>query len=180
MKQAITETYTFPEGFSAQLTEGMLTVNKSGKSLSRTLVRPLITSSLKGNELTIAAPKGSKIQLKEVRSLIAHVKNLVRGLQNKFVYQLEACNVHFPMTLKVDGKKLVINNFLGEKTPRFARIEDNVDVEVKGAKVTVSSHDIEAAGRTVSLIERATNVRNRDRRVFQDGIFLTERPGRAA
>ena len=84
------------------------------------------------------------------------------------------------MTLKVDGKKLVINNFLGEKTPRFARIEENVDVEVKGPKVTVSSHDIEAAGRTVSLIERATNVRNRDRRVFQDGIFLTERPGRVA
>ncbi len=180
MKQAITESYAFPDGFSAQLNNGTLTVTKAGNSLTRLLTRPLITSALKGNELTIAAPKGRKIQLKEVRSLLAHVKNLVRGLENKFIYQLEACNVHFPMTLKVDGKKLVINNFLGEKTPRFARIEENVDVEVKGPKVTVSSHDIEAAGRTVSLIERATNVRNRDRRVFQDGIFLTERPGRVA
>jgi large subunit ribosomal protein L6 len=135
---------------------------------------------LSGNTLTFTAPKANKIQVKEIRALLAHVRNLVRGLDKKFVYQLEACNVHFPMTLKVEGKRLAINNFLGEKTPRYARIEENVDVEVKGTRVTVSSHDIESAGRTVSLIERATHVRNRDRRVFQDGIFLVERPGRAA
>lgn len=178
MKRSFTESYSFPASITASLTNGTLTVSKSGTELTRLLTRPRIAVALKGNELTFTASKASKIQLKEMRSLLAHVKNLVRGLENKFVYQLEACNVHFPMTLKVDGSKLVINNFLGEKTPRFARIEKNVLVEVKGPKVTVSSADIEAAGRTVSIIERATHVRNRDRRVFQDGIFLVERPGR--
>jgi large subunit ribosomal protein L6 len=180
MKHAFTESYEVPTGISVSLANGVLSLTKSGTTLTRTIARPCVTSTLSGNTLTFTAPKANKIQVKEIRALLAHVRNLVRGLDKKFVYQLEACNVHFPMTLKVEGKRLAINNFLGEKTPRYARIEENVDVEVKGTRVTVSSHDIESAGRTVSLIERATHVRNRDRRVFQDGIFLVERPGRAA
>ena len=44
------------------------------------------------------------------------------GLQNKFVYKLEACNVHFPMTIKIEQGFLIINNFLGEKIPRKAKM----------------------------------------------------------
>ena len=173
-----TESYAIPEGIKADYTNGVLALSKSGGSIARLLTRPRVVVTLKGNEVTFTSLKANKIQVKEIRSLLAHIKNMVKGLDKKFTFALEACNVHFPMTLKVEAGRLVINNFLGEKTPRYARIEKNVEVDVKGPKVTVSSHDLEAAGRTVSLIERSTHVRNRDRRVFQDGIFLVERPGR--
>ncbi len=99
------------------------------------------------------------------------------GLQEEFVYKLEAANVHFPMTLKVDSGFLIITNFLGEKFPRKAKILHSVDVEVKGNLITISSHDKESAGQTAANIERATKVRDRDRRVFQDGCYIVERPG---
>jgi hypothetical protein len=50
------------------------------------------------------------------------------------------------MTLKVEKGKLLINNFLGEKKPRTAIIKPNVNVEVKGQEVFVSSHDKDLAG----------------------------------
>jgi large subunit ribosomal protein L6 len=80
------------------------------------------------------------------------------------------------MTLKVEGSKLAINNFLGEKKPRFAEILPNVNVDIKGQNITVSSPDKEAAGQTAANFEKATKVKNRDRRIFQDGIYIVEKP----
>ena len=102
---------------------------------------------------------------------------MFKGINEKFAYKLEACNVHFPMTLKIEGNKLAINNFLGEKTPRHAEILPNVDVDIKGQVITLTSHDKEAAGQTAANFEKATKVRNRDRRIFQDGIYITQKPG---
>ena len=46
----------------------------------------------------------------------------------------------------------------------------NVRVENK-TDVIVSGIDKEAVGQTAANIERSTTVKNRDRRVFQDGIY---------
>ena len=98
-------------------------------------------------------------------------------MNEKYIYKIEACNVHFPMSLKIEGNKLLINNFLGEKVARVAKILAGVDAQLKGTSITLTSHNKEAAGQTASNMEKATMVRNRDRRVFQDGLFITEKPG---
>ncbi len=79
------------------------------------------------------------------------------------------------MTLKIDGSRLLINNFLGEKTARIAKILPEVVIEIKGQKITITSANKDAAGQTAANVEKATKIRNRDRRVFQDGIYITEK-----
>ena len=81
------------------------------------------------------------------------------------------------MTLKIDGEYLLINNFLGEKTPRKVKISKKVSIEIKGSRITLTSTEKDAAGQIASNIEKVTKIRNRDRRVFQDGIFMIDRPG---
>jgi len=90
---------------------------------------------------------------------------------------MEICNIHFPMNVKVEGNRMIIKTFLGEQVDRTAKILPNVNVDIKGNKITITSHDKEAAGQTAANIETATKVKGRDRRIFQDGIFLTERNG---
>ena len=73
------------------------------------------------------------------------------------------------------GKDLIIKNFLGESAPRKLRIHAGVTVKVNGDIVRIESVDKELAGMTASDIELVTRIRNRDRRVFQDGIFIVRK-----
>ena len=80
------------------------------------------------------------------------------------------------MTMAVKGNQLVVNNYFGERVPRTANILAGVDVKVQNkVEVVVSGMDKEAVGQTAANIERCTTVKNRDRRVFQDGIYLLEK-----
>jgi large subunit ribosomal protein L6 len=77
------------------------------------------------------------------------------------------------MTLAVKGNIFVVNNYFGERVPRNANILSGVDVKVsKKVEVVVSGIDKELVGQTAANIEKCTTVKNRDRRVFQDGIYL--------
>ena len=109
-----------------------------------------------------------------------HVTNLLLGLQKKFVYKLESCFVHFPMTVEYDKKnnQIVIKNFLGEKKQRIAKVLPGVEIDIDKNIITLTSHNKELAGQTAGNFEKATHIRNKDRRKFQDGIYLTEKPGR--
>lgn len=178
MKQKIEEKIKIAEGVSCSIVDGILICSKSGSELRRNVRIPNITVKVHGDEISFSCEKGNKKDLKVIRSHLAHMRNIFKGLDKKYVYQLESCNVHFPVTLKIDKSKLTINNFLGEKVPRHAVILPNVDVEIKGAKITITSHSKEAAGQTAANFEKATIVRNRDRRIFQDGIYIIEKPGR--
>lgn len=177
MKQEINEMVKIPEGITCEYTEGILKCSKSSTSLELKLDIPKIEVSVRDGQIMIHSKKANRVQRKTVNSVIAHIKNIFAGLDEKFTYKLEAVNVHFPMTLKVEGDTLVINNFLGEKVPRTAKILENVDVEIKGQQIIISSHYKSLAGQTAANFEKATKVGNRDRRIFQDGIYITSKPG---
>ncbi|MEK6825211.1 MAG: 50S ribosomal protein L6 [Nanoarchaeota archaeon] len=176
MRKELKESITIPQGIECKVEGKILTCKKEGVEISRKLTLPGILISLESNNITIHTPKGNKNDYKKIKSTIAHIQNMFFGINNKFTYSLEACNVHFPMTLKTEPGKLIINNFLGEKVPRTAKILPQVIMEVKGTKITLTSQDKEAAGQTAANIEKATKIRYRDRRIFQDGIFITSKP----
>lgn len=177
MKNKIEEKISIPEGFSCEYKNQIIICKKDSINLFRKIDVSDIEIKIKDSVITLYCKNATKREKKIINSFIEHIKNMFKGMNEKFAYKLEACNVHFPMTLKIEGNKLAINNFLGEKTPRYAEILPNVDVDIKGQVITLASHDKEAAGQTAANFEKATKVRNRDRRIFQDGIYITQKPG---
>jgi len=93
---------------------------------------------------------------------------------------MEIAYVHFPMTVELDEGKnqITIKNFLGEKKPRICKLIKGADVKIDGKVITVESHNKEIAGQTAANLEKATFVKGKDRRKFQDGIYIVEKPGR--
>ena len=101
---------------------------------------------------------------------------MIRGVNEGFTYELKICSGHFPMTVKKEGEEVVISNFLGEKIPRKSKIIQGVDLEVKGDMIIVKSPDREKAGQTAANLEKATFIKKRDRRIFQDGCYIVSKP----
>ncbi len=177
MKNQIIEEIEIPSGINCEYKDGFFICKKDSMESKKKIAIPNISLDLKDNKIILSSIKANKKDRKKIISYISHVKNIFEGFDKKYIYHLESCNVHFPMTLKIEGNKLAISNFLGEKTPRYANILPNVDVQIKGSMITITSYDKEAAGQTAANFEKATKVKNRDRRIFQDGIFLTKKPG---
>jgi large subunit ribosomal protein L6 len=102
---------------------------------------------------------------------------MIKGVTQGFTYKMKVVYSHFPITVKVQGREVIVENFLGEKVPRKTEIFGNCVVKVSGQDITVEGINKEEVGQTVARIEQLTRVKNRDPRVFQDGIYLVERDG---
>ena len=82
------------------------------------------------------------------------------------------------MTVTHDKNKIIIKNFLGERIPRKAEIQENVEVKIEGELITIISTDKEKAGQSAANIEKATRIKGRDNTSLQDGSYIIKKCGK--
>ena len=161
-----------PEKVKLEYKDGNLKVTGPKGSLSRSFSNPKISIEVTPKEIRISADLPNRKEYALVGTFEAHIKNMLLGVTNGYVYKMKIVYSHFPIKVTVKGTKFHIENFLGEKFPRYADISPEAKVEVSGDQVTVSGIDLERVSQTAANIEKATVIRNYDPRVFQDGIYI--------
>lgn len=178
MRQDYFKEIEIPEGVEVTINRGLVSVK--GPEGENTREFPLRNLELKkkDNKVVIGKKGSTKREKKLINSMKAHIANMIKGVKEKFEYTLKVCSSHFPMTVECSGRELTIKNFLGEKKPRKTTIPKGAEVNVDKEIITVKSTDKELAGQAAATIERATELRKKDRRVFQDGIFITNKAGK--
>ena len=176
MKKKIEEKIEVPEGVTVSFQEGIITVKGPKGELQRTFSDPWMLVRIEGNSIMITVDKATKREKTLLYTYIHHIKNMLTGVVEPKVYTLKICAGHFPMNVTLSGKIFSVKNFLGEKTPRTLDIPEGVQVKVEGDLITVESINIELAGQTAGRLERLTRITNRDLRIFQDGIYILEKP----
>jgi len=164
-----------PEGVTATMEGTTFVVEGPKGRLTREMRYPGIDISCDGTVFTASTASTRKKISAMVGTYAAHARNMCGGVTEGYVYKMKVVYSHFPIQLKKTDTALEIVNFLGEKKPRVARISEGVTVSTGNDEVTVSGIDKELVGTTAARIERATHVRNRDPRVFQDGIYIIEK-----
>lgn len=178
MADGYREEVALPAGVTVSLTGRTVIVKGPKGEVSRQFIDKCLSLRVEQGKLVLATVGSSKQEKRAINSATAHVANMIHGVQSPYVYKLKVCSSHFPMTAQVAGGEFVVKNFLGEKVPRKMRLSQGVTVKVAGSDIVVESPDIEAAGRTAGALELLTFIAKRDRRIFQDGIHLYEKPGR--
>ena len=163
-----------PDNVKVVIENNIINIKGEKGELKRFFSHPKIELKINNKILEI---HGKDIRRKEkaiIGAISAHINNMIKGVSKGFEYKMKTVFSHFPIKTLVEKNQFIIQNFLGERSPRRVEILPGVTVEVKGEFVTLKGIDKEKVGQTVANIERATMVKNRDIRVFQDGVYLVE------
>jgi len=173
------KTVKIPDGITASLDKWKVSIKGKKGILERSFYSSLfskrVSIKLENNTFTVNTAE-TRRQIKSfVGTIASHIENMILGVQSGYEYRMKIIYMHFPMTVKVQGKEVVVSNFLGEKSPRKASIIGGTKVELKGDEIILTGTNKEEVGQTANLIERATWIKARDRRVYQDGCFITSR-----
>jgi large subunit ribosomal protein L6 len=165
-----------PDDVSAEVDHLELTVSGPNGSVTRRLWYPDVSVSVEDDSVVIESDAEDAKTNATVGTFESHVENMIHGVTEGWEYKMEVFYAHFPMQVDVQGGEVVIENFLGEKAPRRTTVRGDTEVQVDGEELTLSGPDKEAVGQTAADIEQLTRVKDKDTRVFQDGVYITEKP----
>jgi large subunit ribosomal protein L6 len=110
-----------------------------------------------------------------VGTLRSHIENMITGVTKGFTYKLKIVFSHFPISVKLKNKTVLIENFTGERNPRKAKVVGNVQVKIQSEDIFIQGMDLEEVSQTAANIEQATKVKRKDPRIFLDGLYVYER-----
>ncbi|WP_435184844.1 50S ribosomal protein L6 [Halobellus sp. EA9] len=165
-----------PDEVSAEVSNLDLTVEGPNGSVTRTLWYPSVSVSVEDGHVVIASEEADAKTNATVGTFESHVSNMIHGVTEGWEYEMEVYYAHFPMQVNVEGDEVVIENFLGERAERRTPIRGDTEVQVDGETVTLTGPSKEDVGQTAADIEQLTRVNDKDTRVFQDGVYITQKP----
>ena len=167
-----------PENVTAQLDRLDLSVEGPNGKVSKRFQYPGLLLHSTENSIIIERSSETKKTIAMSGTFRSHILNMFHGVTAGWTYELDILYAHFPMQVSVDQNSVIIDNFLGERHPRKTKIHGETTVSIDGEKVLVTGPDIEAVGQTAGSIEQLTTIKDKDPRVFQDGIYITKKPVR--
>jgi large subunit ribosomal protein L6 len=175
MADETTITITLPDDVTYDYDNPAVTFNGPEGTIEKDVTDKRISVS-GDDELILTYPAANKTAKRVIYSNASRLRNAAHGVVNPWTYTMKICSGHFPMQVQIQGNELVIENFIGESTPRSITIPDDVDIDVDGDDVKLTSFDKERAGQVAGRIENMCKRTGFDERIFQDGIYITEKP----
>ena len=167
-----------PEGITCNIENSIVKIKGEKGEVVKSFLHPRVSLKSEGNKITLESNNGTKKEKTMHNTFRAHLRNMFKGAAEGHTYKLKICSGHFPMNVALNNNQLIIKNFLGEKVPRVLDIKEGAEVKIDGDQIVVTSISKETAGQVAADIETLTRVKGRDLRIFQDGIYITEKDGK--
>jgi large subunit ribosomal protein L6 len=171
----ISKTIQVPDDVTISLEGKKLSVNGAKGSLTRDFSHAPITIEDEGKTIRIWAKWPRKKEAALVGTIYSHINNMITGVTKGYSYKLKIVFSHFPISVKMQDKTVVIENFTGERRPRRVKVVGDVKIKIEAEDVIIQGTNLEDVSQTAANIEQATRVRRKDPRVFLDGIYVYER-----
>ena len=171
----ISKTIQIPDEVEASMEGRKVTVKGAKGTLTQDFSYAPISIELDGKVVRIWAEWPRKREASLVGTIYSHIQNMITGVSKGFTYKLKIVFSHFPISVKVKDKTVLIENFTGERNPRKAKILGNIQVKVQSEDIIVQGINLEDVSQTAANIEQTVKVKRKDPRVFLDGIYVYER-----
>jgi len=163
------------EGLTANLTGRSLVLKGPNGTATKVFERIPVNVEIKGNQIEIKPFTDKKKDRISANTFSSIVKAMVHGVTKGYEYKMKVVFAHFPVTVKVKEDNVVIENFMGERSPRLAKILPGCKVSTEGDDITIKGTSLEQIGQTAANIEQATRIKRKDQRIFLDGIYVYQK-----
>nr|AJS13250.1 large subunit ribosomal protein L6 [uncultured archaeon] len=172
----ISRTIQIPDGVVVNIDGQKVTVRGSKATLTRDFSHAsAVFLETNGAAIRVWAQWPRKKEASLVGTIESHIKNMITGVTKGYTYKMKIVYSHFPVTVKVHDKAVLVENFTGERRARKAKILGDVKVKIETDDIIVQGSTLEDVSQTAANIETITRVTNKDPRVFLDGIYVFER-----
>ena len=169
------ETIEIPEGINVTVDKHMIGFQGPLGKTFKSFRKIPINVEVADGKVTLKALGTRKRDYSILHTSRSLIRNICEGLTEGYTIKMKVVYAHFPITVKVDGKTILIENFQGERAPRKTHIVGNTKVIPKGEDVVLTGEVWTDVTQTAANIELKTKVKNKDHRVFLDGIYIYEK-----
>ncbi len=172
-------TVNIPKGVEVNVDGNTISVKGPKGEVKKSLNVPGMKIRQDDGKVVLKSADERKRNTSVVGTWGAHIRNMITGVTRGWEIRMKVVYSHFPIKLSVEGGAVVIGNYLGERGNRTARIIEGSTVKVEKEGLSVTGVDKESVGQTAANIELASRAKGRDRRVFQDGVYVLQGPNPA-
>lgn len=162
---------TIPDGVQVTLNRHMLLVDgPQGRAIKNFRKIPVGIAVADG-KVSLKAAGNRKRDYAILNTSRSIIRNLCSGVTHGYTLRMKVVFAHFPVTVKAEGRRVIIENFQGERAARVVNIVGSAKVKSDGDDVVVTGHVLTDVTQTAANIELGTRIKNKDPRVFLDGIY---------
>jgi len=164
-----------PEGVTITLNKAMLQVQGPLGKTYKSFKKIPVSLEIKENKVNLKAQGTRKKYYAIMNTAKSLISNLCQGVLDGYTIKMKIVYAHFPITVKTKNDLVLIENFQGERSPRTAKIVGKTKLVAKGDDVIITGHVLTEVTQTAANIQQHTKVKNKDHRVFLDGIYVFEK-----
>ncbi len=168
------ETIQVPAEVEVSLEGRKITVKGPKGTLTRDFSHEPVSIELNGKLVKTWAEWPRKKESALVGTINSHIQNMITGVTKGFTYKLKIVFSHFPISVKLKEKAVLVENFTGERSPRKSKIIGEVKVKIQGEDIIVQGINLEDVSQTAANVEQVTKVKRKDPRIFLDGLYVFE------
>ncbi|WP_457558091.1 50S ribosomal protein L6 [Candidatus Harpocratesius sp.] len=173
---AVDEEVKIPDDISINLKDKILTLEgKKGKITKDFSHAKKIDLTLIDKNIYLHVDFPRKNDIAKMYTIKNIIGNMIKGVQLGYEYRMKIVYSHFPITVeppKGNSNEILIRNFIGERAPRITKKIGEVKIKANKEEVIVSGVSKEHVGQTCANIQKLCKIREKDKRVFQDGVYV--------
>ncbi|MGQ0792322.1 MAG: 50S ribosomal protein L6 [Nitrosopumilaceae archaeon] len=161
-----------PDKVTVTLKKSMLAVSGPlGKTFKNFRKIP-VSLEVKDNNISIKTSGNRKKEYAILNTAASLIRNLCEGVIDGYTIKMKVVYAHFPITVKTKDAEVTIENFQGERAARIAKIHGQTKVVIKGDDIILTGHVLSEVSQSAAEIEQKSKIKNKDHRVFLDGIYI--------
>jgi large subunit ribosomal protein L6 len=171
-KEEILAEVEIPEKVSVKIEDNMLEVSGPKGKVTKNFNKIPVTVSVEGKKVIVKPYGMRKRDLAITNTSRSIINNMIHGVLNGYTYRLKVIYAHFPITVKIKDRFIHVENFFGERSPRVIEIIGDCKVSVQGEDLIIQGPSLEDVAQTAANVELGTKVKDKDLRVFLDGLYV--------